>query len=74
VRFGPDFAAKLRRRRPRPGDTWHLDEVLILSVNPAARRPGLTMFRNDTAASEQRRQFEGLDRLLGQDAACKSRA
>src|SRR3954471_3508314 len=27
--FGGDFAAKLRRRRPRPGDTWHLDEVYL---------------------------------------------
>ena len=29
-RFGADFARKLRRRRPKPGDTWHIDEVLIL--------------------------------------------
>jgi putative transposase len=29
LRFGADFARKLRRRRPRPGDTWHLDEVFI---------------------------------------------
>ncbi len=28
-RFGADFAARLRRRRPRPGDTWHLDEVCL---------------------------------------------
>jgi len=28
-RFGADFARKLRRRRPKPGDTWHLDEVLL---------------------------------------------
>jgi putative transposase len=27
--LGADFAAKLRRRRPRPGDTWHLDEVYL---------------------------------------------
>src|SRR3712207_1353241 len=27
LRFGTDFARKLRRRRPKPGDTWHLDEV-----------------------------------------------
>ena len=33
-RFGADFARRLRRRRPRPGDTWHMDEVLILSANP----------------------------------------
>ena len=29
LRFGSDFARKLRRRRPRPGDTWHLDEVYL---------------------------------------------
>jgi transposase-like protein len=33
LKFGSEFAARLRRRRPRPGDTWHLDEVLILSAN-----------------------------------------
>jgi putative transposase len=29
IRFGADFACRLRRRRPRPGDTWHLDEVFL---------------------------------------------
>jgi putative transposase len=29
LKFGLDFAAKLCRRRPKPGDTWHLDEVFI---------------------------------------------
>ena len=28
-KFGSQFAAKLRRRRPKPGDTWHLDEVFL---------------------------------------------
>ena len=28
-KFGADFASRLRRRRPQPGDTWHLDEVFI---------------------------------------------
>ena len=28
-RFGPQYAASLRRRRPQAGDTWHLDEVFI---------------------------------------------
>jgi putative transposase len=32
LKFGADFARRLRRRRPKPGDTWHLDEVLILSA------------------------------------------
>jgi putative transposase len=28
-KFGRDFAEKLRNRRPRPGERWHLDEVFI---------------------------------------------
>ena len=31
-KFGRDYANKLKRRRPRPGDKWHLDEV-FLSIN-----------------------------------------
>ena len=27
--FGGEFARKLRRCRPKPGDTWHLDEVFL---------------------------------------------
>src|SRR5262244_1504607 len=27
--FGQDYAHRLRRRRPQPGDTWHLDEVFL---------------------------------------------
>jgi putative transposase len=29
LQFGADFASRLRRRRPQPGDTWHLDEMFI---------------------------------------------
>jgi len=29
LKFGGAFAAKLRRRRPRPGDKWHPDDVFI---------------------------------------------
>jgi hypothetical protein len=28
-KFGAEVAGRLQRRRPRPGDTWHLDEVFI---------------------------------------------
>jgi putative transposase len=28
-KFGQPYANALRRRRPRPGDKWHLDEVFI---------------------------------------------
>ncbi len=33
-KFGQRYANELRRRRPRPGDTWHLDEVFV-SINGA---------------------------------------
>ena len=29
LKFGTDFAGRLRRRRPQPGDTWHLGGVLF---------------------------------------------
>jgi putative transposase len=29
IRFGRQFATTLKRRRPNPGDKWHLDEVFI---------------------------------------------
>lgn len=29
VKFGPLIAHALRRRQPRPGDVWHLDEVVV---------------------------------------------
>jgi putative transposase len=29
VKFGQAYANGLRRRRPRPGDKWHLDEVFV---------------------------------------------
>src|SRR5438045_5283778 len=29
LKFGQDFANRIRRRLPRPGDKWHLDEVEI---------------------------------------------
>jgi putative transposase len=32
LKFGHDFASSLRRRWPKPGDTRHLDEVLISSA------------------------------------------
>ena len=29
LKFGQQFAKEIRRRQPRPGDTWFLDEVFI---------------------------------------------
>ena len=35
-KFGAAYATQVRRRRPRPGDKWHLDE-LVVSINGARR-------------------------------------
>ena len=29
LKFGQQYATELRRRRPRPGDKWHVDEVFL---------------------------------------------
>jgi hypothetical protein len=29
LKFGPMMARRLRQRRPRPGDRWHLDEMVV---------------------------------------------
>ena len=38
AKFGPEYACRLRRRQPRPGDKWHLDEGNSIDVE-VARRP-----------------------------------
>lgn len=45
LKFGQTYANELRRRRPRCGDKWHLDEVFLTHQwrNPlplASCRPG----------------------------------
>jgi transposase-like protein len=49
LKFGRSFADKLRRRRPRPGDTWHLDEVFL-------RITSLTMVAQLSSTQRQRNQ------------------
>ena len=36
--FGPVIARRLRRRRPRPGDRWHLDEMAAELMELSYRR------------------------------------
>src|SRR6202045_4511306 len=38
LKFGPLIARKLRQRRPRPSDRWHLDEMVEAHVSMASRR------------------------------------
>ncbi len=32
LKFGQTYANGLRRRRPRPGDKWHLDEMVLVQT------------------------------------------
>jgi putative transposase len=74
VKFGPAYARELRRRWPRPGDKWHLDEVLIKIngeqkyLRRAVDQDGMVLDilvqnRRDTAAA--RRFFRRLLRNTG---------
>jgi hypothetical protein len=38
-KFGESFAKRLRRRRPRPGDKWYLDEVLAWTQQSCHQGP-----------------------------------
>src|SRR5712671_6005172 len=42
LKFGPGFARRLRRSRPRPSDRWHLDEMV---VRIGAKRAALRLMR-----------------------------
>jgi hypothetical protein len=33
LKFGPMMARRLRQRRPRPSDRWHLDEMFVKPLN-----------------------------------------
>ena len=56
-KFGSTFADRLRRRRPRPGDKWHADEVhlIVWCMDRSLRkvpsggdlRAGVSNLRND---------------------------
>src|SRR6266481_6587117 len=45
LKFGQEFANRIRRRAPRRGDKWHLDEVVVSIAGkkhwllPCLRRP-----------------------------------
>ena len=50
AKFGPVYAAGLRRRQPRPGDTWHLDEV-FLTINGRGTTCGGPSTRTATSST-----------------------
>jgi hypothetical protein len=40
-KFGQAYANQLRRRRPRPGDKWHLDVRRVIDPEECKSLPGL---------------------------------
>ena len=36
-KFGPAYARKIKKRRGKPGDTWYLDEVYIVTLRGKRR-------------------------------------
>src|SRR3954453_173040 len=60
-KFGESFAKSMRRRRPRPGDRWHLDEVFI-----RIGRAALSVVRG-------RPKWRGARHPRSKAAQCKSR-
>ena len=50
AKFGPVYAAGLRRRQPRPGDKWHLDEV-FLTINGVGTTCGGPSTRTATSST-----------------------
>ena len=41
LKFGPAIARRLRQRRPRPSNRWHLDEMVVRSAGEAEKRFGI---------------------------------
>src|SRR5437762_5621237 len=56
LKFGREFANRIRRRAPRRGDKWHLDEVVISVAGKKhwCRRPG--RLRSRCSGPESARQ------------------
>ena len=50
LKFGPGFARRLRRSRPRPSDRWHLDEMVVGSPESGCTcgAPSITRARFST--------------------------
>ena len=52
LKFGPLIARKLRQRRPRPSDRWHLDEMIV-------RIAGKRMYLCPNSGRSWRRSWPG---------------
>ena len=67
AKFGQVYAAKLRRRRPRPGDKWHLDEVFV-RINGRLRHLWRAVDQNGTVLDiliQSRRNAKAATKFFG---------
>src|SRR5438309_1089293 len=71
LKFGPAIARGLRRCRPRPGDRWHLDEMVVRIAGKrmylwrAVDHEGEVLeIRSEEHTSELQSQFHLVCRLL----------
>jgi hypothetical protein len=51
LKFGQTYANQLRRRRPRPGDKWHIPPNYVVEDATAQRKPpevGICRLRNQS--------------------------
>jgi putative transposase len=51
LKFGPAIARRLRRRRPRPSNRWHLDEMVVRIAGGLCGGPSTTKARSSTCWS-----------------------
>ena len=73
--FGPMVAVDLRKRRPKPHTTWHLDEVylkIILSFAQFEREVTGERIRDKIAASKEKGMWMGGMPPLGFDVKTAS--
>ena len=56
-KFGQQYANTLRRRRPQPGDTWHIDEVFLTIQGKTAYLILVQSRRNKAAGAPWAKTF-----------------
>jgi putative transposase len=74
AKFGQVYATRLRRRRARPGDKWHLDEVFI-RINGTIHYRRRTVDQHGAIAAMSRRgrtQGSRMSAALGGDISVTS--
>jgi transposase-like protein len=71
LKFGQEFANRIRRRLPCVGDKWHLDEVVILSAKSEVLE--IVMAWAATVAAAKRDQPQELASTWHSRTGCRVR-